>query len=192
MSGSAFRDYAEGRANQLLEASTPKAVEYELKWGWEAATASPNPGRWLTSPDTVVVDSTGVAPKTAMMILEDAYASCSFGGGGMLHMTPGAAIAIPDKEVVDKVFFNSIGTPIIAGAGYAPTGTEIAPWDGNWMFITGPTFVWLGESQVFPEDLSQAVYVATNDIFFKAERLAAVTFDGCCVFAVKVDLTKCC
>jgi hypothetical protein len=190
MSGSAFREAAEGRVEMLLEAATPKAVEWELKWGWEASAAAPQ-GRWLTEPQTVVVDSSGVAPRVAMALLEDAYAGCSYGGGGMLHMTPGSAALIPDKEIVDEVLFNSVGTPIIAGAGYAATGTEVTPWDGTWMFITGPVYVWLGDVAVYPDN-GQAVNITTNDILFKAERLAAVTFDSCCTFAVKVDVTNCC
>jgi hypothetical protein len=58
--------------------------------------------------------------------------------------------------------------------------------------MTGPVYTWLGEAEVLPDTLEKAVNVATNDIFLKAERLAAVTFDGCCAFAVKVDLAKIC
>lgn len=190
--GSDSRDRAEERVLQLLEASTPKAVERELKWGHIASTATPQ-GRWLTSPDTVVVDSSGVAPDVAVSLLEDAYAACSYGGGGVLHMSPGALAGYEGKSVKDErpdILYTYTGTMVISGAGYAPTGQEAAPWDGNWMFITGPVQVWLGEPQMYPESLDKAVTIATNDIRFKAERLAAVTFDGCCTFAVKVDLTK--
>jgi len=187
--GSDFRDKAEGRVLNLLEAATQKAVESELKFGHVASIGTPA-GRWLASAETSVVDSSGVSPMVAVALLEDAYAACSYGGGGMIHMTPGSAFGVWSVEKVDDVLFTSSGTPLILGAGYAPTGDEAAPWDGNWMFITGPAMVWLGEPQMYPESLDKAVTIATNDIRFKAERLAAVTFDGCCAFAVKVDLTK--
>jgi hypothetical protein len=142
-----------------------------------------------------VVDSAGVCPKVAVALLEDAYAACAAGGGGMLHMTPGTASALRGMSEDDGVLFTRSGTPVIAGAGYAVprAGSGADPaWDGSWMFITGPVLVWLGDVQVYPGDLGQAIDVATNDIRFKAEQLAAVTFDGCCAFAVKVDLTSMC
>jgi len=189
LSGSDFRERAAGRVEELLLASSQKAVESELKWGHVASAASPA-GRWLASPETVVVDSSGVSPEVAVALLEDAYAGCSYGGGGVLHLSPGSAIGLWSVVEVDGVLFTPMGTQLVLGSGYVgPVGSP-APWDGNWMFITGPVLVWLGDVQVFPEELGQAVAVATNDIRYKAERLAAVTFDGCCVFAVKVDVTK--
>lgn len=190
--GSDFREKAEGRVRELLEASTQKAVEWELRRGAVAAAATPV-GRWLASPESVVVDGSGVCPRAAVALLEDAYAGCGYGGGGVLHMTPGAATGLRGTIGEDDgVMFTETGTQVVIGSGYVPVAVDAAPWDENWMWVTGPTMVWLGEPNVYPESLDQAVTLATNDIKFKAERLAAVTFDGCCVFAVKVDLTKTC
>ena len=198
--GSDFRERAESRARELLEAATPKAVESEFKWGWQSSSAAPA-GRWLTGPLTQVVDATGLKADCAAALLLDAYAGCSYGGGAVLHASPGAAYRLDTNLGADftingepahkDTLYTDSGVPVIVGAGYAPNGSELAPWDGNWMFVTGPPMVWLGEIQVYPDNIDQAVNVATNDIRFKAERLAAVTFDGCCVFAAKVDVAKC-
>jgi hypothetical protein len=188
--GSDFRDRAAGRAEMLLEAASQKALESELKWGHVASTETPA-GRWLTGPDTTVVDSTGVCPRTAVALLEDAYAACGYGGAGVLHLSPGAAEGLKLKADGD-LLRTRYGTPVILGAGYAKTDADPSPWEGTWGFITGPVYVWLGDIQVFPDSIDQAVTIATNDIRFKAERLGAVAFDGCCVFAAKIDLAKIC
>lgn len=192
--GSLARDRAAERAGVLLEVGTSKAVEFELMWGVAAAGDPSGVGRWLTGPGTVVVDDSGVCPKVAVGLLEDAWAGCGFGGGGFLHMTPGSVSTLRGVEVDDGVLFTKLGTPVVAGAGYAsrPVGLDPGVWGGTWMFMTGRVLVWLGDPAVYPEDPGQAVTVATNDIRFKAERLAAAVFDGCCVFAVRVDIAKAC
>jgi hypothetical protein len=188
--GADFRNKAEGRVKDLLEASTQKALEFELKWGAVASQADPV-GRWLTGPGTVIVDSSGVSPKAAIALLEDAYADCGYGGAPVLHLTRGTAGAIKSLVEEDGVLFTKVGSMVIAGSGYStsdPSGG--GAWDGTWAFATGPVQVWLGDPAIYPETLGQAVDVAKNDIRFKAERLAAVAFDGCCTFAVKVDLNQ--
>lgn len=192
MGGRDRREEASERALALLEASTQKALESELMWGHIASTSDPL-GRWLTSPDTVVITSSGVAVETAVAMLEDAYASCGYGGPGVIHLTRGsAAILRPrlhEDDEDEDVLVNTVGTQVIAGTGYVSDSSAPAAWQGTWAFITGPTFVWLDDPTVFPEDPMQAVDIATNDIRYKAERLGAVTFDGCCAFAAKVDLS---
>ena len=123
-----------------------------------------------------------------MSLLEDQWAACSPGGGGVLHMTPGILTGLfgvmPD---VEGVLYSTGGSMVIVGAGYKEDPQfDAVPWDGDWMWMTGPVQVWLGEPRVYPEELDMAFNRKTNDIVYKAERLAAVTFDGCCVFAVKV------
>jgi hypothetical protein len=189
--GADFREKANEQVLNLLDASTQKALEFELKWGPIASTSDPI-GRWLTDANTVVVDASGVSPKAATAMLEDAYAACGYGGYGVLHVTRGTATSLGssiDEET--DILYTPVGTMVIAGAGYStPNPAGAGAWDGTWAFITGSTQVWLGDPSVYPETLNQAVNIATNDIFFKAERLAAAAYDGCCVFAVKVDLTQ--
>lgn len=192
LAGSAFREVAARRAEQLLEASTQKAVEWELKRGLVASTSAPL-GRWLAGPATVDIttDAAGHCPRSAAAMLEDAYAACGYGGPGVLHLTPGTGGDLRLEQDGD-VLRTGNGTLAILGAGYAPAPGDADPWDGAWAFITGPAYVWLGDIQTFPDSIDQAVTIATNDITYKSERLAAVTFDGCCAFAVKVDLAKIC
>lgn len=192
----ASRKEAADQAAALLQMRTPYLVEQELKWGVQSSRHLPE-GRWLTHPDTVILpagEPDGVCAATAMALLEDAYAYCS-GQLGMLHMTRGTASQLQNLTVDDGVLFSNVGTPIIAGTGYSSCPDGPAFGDDScatWMFISGPVQLWLSDITVYPGDLGQAVTIATNDINFRAERLAAITFDGCCVFAVKVDLTKTC
>lgn len=195
--GADFRAEANKQVLNLLEASTQKALEFELKWGpVGSASNAANPdspqARWLTDQNTVVVDSSGVSPKAAAAMLEDAYAACGYGGYGVLHVTRGTATSLGSSiDENTDILYTPTGTMVIAGAGYStPDPAASGAWDGTWAFITGATQVWLGDPTVYPETLETAVNVATNDIFFKAERLAAAAYDGCCVFAVKVDLKQ--
>lgn len=189
--GADSRARAEDRVKELLDAASQKALEFELKWG-PVASASDPVGRWLTDSNTVVVDASGVSPKAAVALLEDAYADCGYGGSGTLHLTRGTAGALARTLEEDNgVLFTKTGSLVIAGSGYSasdPSGS--GAWDGTWAFMTGPVQVWLGDMSMYPETFDQAVDIAKNDIRFKAERLAAVAYDGCCVFAVKVDLTQ--
>jgi len=189
--GKDFREEADKQVLALLEASTQKALEFELKWG-PVASASEPIGRWLTDTNTIIVDSSGVSPKAATAMLEDAYAACGYGGSGVLHVTRGTATALGSSiDEATNILYTPVGTMVLAGAGYStPDPAGAGAWDGTWAFITGATQVWLSDPSVYPETINQAVNIATNDIFFKAERLAAAAYDGCCVFAVKVDLTQ--
>ena len=188
--GKDFREEADKQVLALLEASTQKALEYELKWGPVASVSDPI-GRWLTDANTIIVDPTGVSPKAAVAMLEDAYAACGYGGSGVLHVTRGTATGLGSSvDEATNILYTPVGSMVIAGAGYStPDPAGAGAWDGTWAFITGATQVWLSDPSVYPETINQAVNIATNDIFFKAERLAAAAYDGCCVFAVKVDLT---
>lgn len=187
--GADFRTRAAERALALLEASTQKAVESELMWGHVASAATPV-GRWLTSTDTTTIGASAVPPRAALALLEDAYAACGYGGAGVIHMTRGTVAALGELVLPDgEVLRTRAGTLVIAGAGYTAVGTPPEGWTGTWAFITGPTQVWLGEASVFPED-NPAIDISVNDIRYRAERLAAVTFDGCCAYAVKVDLAQ--
>jgi len=194
--GSEFRAEADKQVRALLEATTQKALEYELKWGPVAAAANAvntdgPQARWLTDSNTIIVDASGVSPKAATAMLEDAYAACGYGGSGVLHVTRGTATSLGSSVDRTDILYTPTGTMVLAGAGYStPDPAGAGAWDGTWAFITGATQVWLGPAEVYPGSLDQAVNVTTNDIFFKAERLAAAAYDSCCVFAVKVDLTQ--
>jgi hypothetical protein len=89
------------------------------------------------------------------------------------------------------------GTPIVVGTGYTGTGpagagaaatvTDIT----QWMFATGYVDVELGAIKVVNEDLARAVTVSpnSNDVRIKAVRTAAVHFEPCCHYAVRVNFS---
>jgi hypothetical protein len=188
---------AEARVLEILEATTQRALEHELRWGVVASAATPT-GRWLQQPTTVEVtpatlgaSASGVnyangkaTPKAGVGMLEEAYQQCSYGDTGVLHLTRGTAAQVtlePDGDVLRT----PSGTLVIVGTGYSSPDAGSAPWDTqNIAFITGPPRVWLGEPIVYPPVFDRSV----NDVVIKAERMAAVTFDGCCSFGIGIDL----
>jgi len=82
------------------------------------------------------------------------------------------------------------GDHIISGTGYPGTGPGgAAPAAGSaWAYATGPIQVRVGDTQVFPETLPEAMDRIHNKIEYRAERFAAANFDPCCHFAVLVDI----
>ena len=87
------------------------------------------------------------------------------------------------------------GTPVVIGTGYTGDGPVGAGVDAaatdttEWMFATGYVDVDLGAIKVVNDNLAQAMTVSsnTNDMRFKAVRTAAVHFEPCCHYAVRVD-----
>lgn len=81
---------------------------------------------------------------------------------------------------------------VIAGAGYrgwAPDGTEPA---AGTTYIYGTSFVEVrleDEIDVVPGEMSQGVNIRTNEVEFRAERLALASWDLSAHVAVAVDMT---
>lgn len=187
--GADRRKDAEARVLALLEASTQKAVEREVLLGSIASSAPTlGGGRWLMGPGTTQLPDVAGDPREAIAILEDAYAQCSVGDAGVLHLTRGSAYRAR-LDADGDVLRTRTGSLVIAGSGYSVGAEAPAGWEGTWAFVTGPVRVWVGDPAVYPEDAGQAVNIRTNDLIYKAERLAAAAYDGCCAFAVKIDPT---
>ncbi len=79
---------------------------------------------------------------------------------------------------------------MIADAGYdgsSPYGA--AAEDGSqWAYATGIPVVRLGPVAVYPDSLAEAINRSTNTVEYRAERLAAVGWDGCCHLAAELNL----
>lgn len=65
-------------------------------------------------------------------------------------------------------------------------GGSVVDGDSLWAYATGPVEVRLSEVLLTPDTLSEAMDRGTNDITFRAERLASPSWDGCCHFAQQV------
>lgn len=197
-------DY-EGRALRQLEAGLSKAIEREF-WTGEKNPANMNLTFWTPNDDTHVLNPGGAAapvavdPATALVLLEAALGSCYGGTAGMLHATTataerwsGAYFIDADEEFEDRMLrTRSREDIVIVGAGYPGTGPfgQPDPADGTqWAFATGPVDVRLGEPMIYPETMAEALDRATNTVTFRGERVAAANWDGCCSFAVLVDLS---
>lgn len=177
-------DFA-GRARRQLEAGTPKALEYEL---WTGTLKPGNPN--LATGATVIGGGAAFPVNIGLSLLGQALANCAHGGVGVIHAPPWIVESwIADyrvKENGNRLQTIVRGDLIAAGAGYPGTGPGgIMP--GNlesWAYATGPLQHRLGEPQLFPQTLPEALDKKHNDIEYRAERHAAVNFDPCCHFAI--------
>lgn len=202
------------RVKRILECTTGKAIEREL-WGGYAAQESGNGNSYFTqggsSPATdVTVTAGGDVPKVALARLEGALAQCPSGQHGTIHMTRRMGSLLADE--IDRLDYQGkldastagkgrqslithIGTPVVVGTGYTGEGPAGAGSNAavtnttEWMFATGYVDVELGAIKVVNEDLSRAITVSsnTNDVRIKAVRTAAVHFEPCCHYAVRVN-----
>jgi len=165
--------------------------------------------RFLT--DSLSTDVTPASGKQSVYLsiaaLEQALADCGLGAKGVIHLTRSVASLATRSgviEVVDGQLRTVLGTPVVAGVGYAPevvrSTSPTAPGDmpgprpvqpmplDQWAFATGPVSVLLGPSEIIDEQ--PMLRISTNEITTLAGRPAAVYWDSCCTFAAHVDLTK--
>lgn len=175
----------------------------------------PNNNNYLTkagSSTNLTIDSDGDSTRLALASLEKGLAQCPLGQRGTIHMTHKTASILTGMGLLQRVDFLArldhddvnqkgqalvtlLGTPVIVGTGYSgdgPVGAtgETATDGAEWMFATGYVDVHLGAKKVINEDLARAIAPNTNDIHIRAARTAAVHFEPCCHYAVRVDLTS--
>lgn len=179
----------EQRAIDALELCTQKALEAEF---WTGALAQANgygDNRYLAGSDVTDVTPGGgpVKVRYGLALLEQAIASCGCGARGVVHMTPEVGSVLPVKEKGDHLE-TQLGNYIIVGSGYPGTGPDgNMPGTGVYMYATGMVSVRLGRSEAVGT-LNQQVRTSDNTWEVRAQRPAAVTWDGCCAFGVHVDL----
>ena len=187
----------ESRVLRQLDLITQKAVEKEF-WGGELATAAANSNRFLAQTGSTSV-GTALSARRALAALEDALASCGAGARGMIHAPRQVASLLEQHieyetvgtgELAQQRLVTKLGTVLVAGVGYTGTApNNQAPASNRmWMYATGPVSVFLGPSAVVGE-VSAWIDEGINDLTLQAERGAAVVWDGCCHFAVEVDVT---
>jgi len=188
------------KARLGLELCQNKAAEAEL---WTGALAKqddtrdaeglPNPNRYLASPDAEdVTPTTGTAVKPAygLALLEEAIGQCGCGSTGYIHATRAVGSTLPVRVEGDTLV-TKLGNYVIAGTGYTGTGPDGSEPTGSqvWMYATGQITARVGDISVTPDTLSEATNTRNNTVTVTASRDAAVTWDGCCHYAVLVDLS---
>lgn len=176
---------------EALLVGSQKGLEHEL-WTGGLAAAAGYDNRFLASgaavTDITPTPGTPVKIRYGLALLEGALGDCGLGAPGVIHMRREVASPLGLKAD-DGQLKTNLGNLVVAGAGYPGTGPDgTAPATGTWIYATGPVFWWLGDATIYPDNISQAVLISRNSVQWLGERPAAVAFDGCCIFAVHVDL----
>ncbi len=190
----------EQRALDALEMCQDKAIELEFWEGRLARAANAddpgsNPNKFLANGDAVDLTPTAgtpVRPRYGLALLEGSLASSGCGSRGFIHVSPAVGSVLPIKDANDDgILTTTLGNYVVTGTGYTGTGTNGAQPSGSaqWIYATGPVFVRLDEPHVNGDYPQQMINTRDNSIAVRAERAAAVTWDGCAHFKVLVDLS---
>lgn len=175
------------RAEVTLDATISFAVEQALSQGIPMST---NP--FLADANvSVLASGATMSPEKGLAWLEDAVGAT--GRGGMIHATPAvtsrwfASFPLFEPDIRSTLYTPN-GTPVSSGGGYkgaTPNGQAAATAGKEWVFATGPVQVWLAaEATLNIEDVLDRTL---NDVTFRAERYALVTWDTSLQAAVLVD-----
>jgi len=207
----------ERRALEQLELGKSKAVEAEY-WTGGKNPSNPSLVRATPNDDDHILNPGGfaapvaVSPGIALILFAQALANCGTGSRGYIHATPAlverwlnltAIASVPiSGELGDLADFITgdrvLLTParcdvVVSGSGYPGTGPIGQPPPGTnevWAYATGPVQVRIGESELVPGTIEEALDRATNTVIYRGECTAAVTDDLCCRFAILVDLCQ--
>lgn len=121
------------------------------------------------------------------------------GRQGLIHVTPAvadrASLALMESEDPSDPIYTRAGTPVAVGAGYIGANPAIdnpgmtAPGTTtDWIFATGPVEVRIeGEPRQLPEELAEALDRSNNDVIYRAEKVAVVSWDTALQVGVLVD-----
>jgi hypothetical protein len=165
----------------VLEFLSIKGAERELWVGGSSVDA-----KALTRNATMV--GTNLSPKVALAVVEEGMAKCLPGVQGTLHLTPAMAALLENSLHEDDGKLTTFsGSRVIVGAGYA--GQSPGDATHSAIYGTGPVIAHLGPTSMITDELAQMANVKRNEFAIRAERLVAVTFDGCCHVGATVSLT---
>lgn len=194
----------EARGVDALARSIDADLEYEF-WTGEAAQDAGNDNPYLAAAGATLVQSGNeVAVNQALALLQQALADCLGSEPGTIH-APRHLVSLwedlygvhrdVDADGVVRLY-DTFGNTVIGGAGYDGRGPgEAAPPADDtllWAYATGPTYHLLGEVQVYADEEWMVLDRETNDELWRAERVAAAVWNGCCRIAVLVDTCATC
>jgi hypothetical protein len=184
-------DYVD-RAKRLLEAATPKLLEWEFWDGKLSAAANLN-NTWLASLadpalKTIDISTNQHAVLSAMGVLENYLGACAYGGRGMIHIPPYLApfMGIAGCRREGNLLLTNRDTIVVPGSGYAePAGGLGAPpiHPTVDIYATGITDVRIGD--IFVDD-TVSFDRATNSVTIRAYRPACVSWDELCFAKVTI------
>lgn len=182
-SGIVLEEFAE-RAAAVLRITQAYAIEQALSQG----VAGLN-NRYLADANVTVL-ATNVTPAQGLSYLENAIAEK--GRGGVIHLTPAVASAlypVDQRANSAEPLYTGAGTPIAVGAGYVGADAGTNP-DANsdWIFASGPVEVRIEDDvTMVPDTIGEALDRALNDVVYRAEKVAVVSFDHSVQAGVLVD-----
>jgi len=184
------------RILRQLDLITPKAVETELWQGlFRREADGAETGMYLASTAATTITATAQKVRVGLGLLEQNLANCSSGFQGVIHITPlVAALLGTELDQDGDTLLTKSGNKVSVGTGYDGRGpgddaSPAAAAVQHWMYATGPVFVHLGTDELVTVNDAQSVDVETNIATWVAEKPAIAYWDGCCHFAVKVDVT---
>lgn len=198
-----------GRAKRLLESCQSKEIEKELWTGTLAQAEGWTDNRRLASPDSDVLSDGPTSIVDAISCLEAGLGFYLCGGQGMIHVPHEIVTWMASQNLVDRVpatdlypgrkgwiLLTKLGTIVVPGTGYDGSGPDGQPAaEGSvWIYGTSIVQVRMTETVTLPRteaELFEAINRENNDIDVIAEKLAAVTWDGCTHLAVELDLSLC-
>lgn len=192
-------DY-EAKALRQIDAAKGKALEYEFWTGQKDPNnlnlvhGTPNDDDHVLNPGGAAAP-VAVSPGLALVLLSQALANCGTGARGMIHATAGLVerwcqLSMHDMDV-DGHLVTCRCDLIVNGAGYPGTGPFGQPPPGPneaWAYATGMVAVRLGATMLIPETFAEAFDRRTNTVTYRGEVTASAAHDGCCSFAVLVDI----
>jgi len=165
----------------VLEFLSIKGAERELWVGGSNQDAK------ALSRGAEMIGTGGVPAKAALGMVEDAMAACLPGVQGTIHIAPAVAALLDNSLQEDGgKLYTFAGSRVVVGAGYAGQSSDPAE---SAIYGTGPVVVHLGPTSMVTDELAQMANVQKNEFHLRAERLVAVTFDGCCHVGATVSLT---
>lgn len=175
------------RAEATLDATISFAVEKALSQG---IPMSANP--FLADAGvSVLASGAAMSPEKGLAWLEDAIGAT--GREGMIHATPAvtsrwfASFPLFEPEIRSTLYTPN-GTPVASGGGYkgsTPSGQAAATAGKEWVYATGPVQVWLASEATL--NIEDVLDRTLNDVTFRAERYALVTWDTSLQASVLID-----
>lgn len=181
-------------ARTAIEAVAQKAIESEFWLGSVAkGLTRENDNRYLSEEaalDVTPTKGSAVKVRYGQALLEEALGEAPLGAVGTIH-APKLIASVMQTSDVNGALKTNLGTHVVAGSGYSHIGPDgvLAPTGEAWMYATGPVTVHLGDINITPEKLNQAVDSSNNVITYYVDRAAAVTWSTTHLYAVLVDLT---
>lgn len=176
----------EDRAGRVLQVTQAYGVERALAGG---ISGTSNP--YLSDSNMATPNgATAVSARVGLSFLEEALAATA--RGGIIHVTPAVMDALEpvcQRDDASAPLYTGAGTPISVGTGYAgitPSGQSAPATTKDWIYVSGPVEVRIDDAVALP-NIADALDREFNDVVYRAEKMAVVSWDTSLQAGVLVD-----